>query len=182
MDAGAIYHDASPGVDEIQRGFGSASLRECLGRITQQLFLRESLGRITQPATSSATLRSGVGLGDSMSSHRTNPPQKFTTFSCWFWTLSKNCHPHPCSRRFSSPWFISQRKNNLRVSGEPNAVNMDADAHANAAPTATQQKHFWQVSDKATFCFSGLWVSIHISTNIREHSNKHPRGYPLNIP
>ena len=31
----AKYHDANPGVDEIQGGFGSALLRECLGRITQ---------------------------------------------------------------------------------------------------------------------------------------------------
>ena len=56
VDGEAIYHDANLCVDEIQGGFGSASLRECLGRIPQL-------------ATSSAT------LGDSMSPHHTNPPQ-----------------------------------------------------------------------------------------------------------
>ena len=61
-DGEAIYHDANPGVDEIQGGFGSEPLRQCLGRITQ-------------PATSSATPRSGEGLEDSTSPHHTNPPQ-----------------------------------------------------------------------------------------------------------
>ena len=61
-DGEAMYHDANPGVDEIQGGFGSVSLRECLGTITQ-------------PATSSATRRSGEGLEDSMCPHHTNPPQ-----------------------------------------------------------------------------------------------------------
>ena len=29
------YHDANPGIGEIHGGFGSASLRECLGKIVQ---------------------------------------------------------------------------------------------------------------------------------------------------
>ena len=61
-DGATMYHDANPGVDEIQGKFGSASLRECLDRITQ-------------PATSPSTLCSGVGLEDSMSPHHTKPPQ-----------------------------------------------------------------------------------------------------------
>ena len=31
-----LHHDADPGVDEIERGYGSASLTECLGRLRAQ--------------------------------------------------------------------------------------------------------------------------------------------------
>ena len=45
-----LYHDADPGVDEIQGGHGSASLRECLGR--------------TEAHSTSPTCHSGEGLRD----------------------------------------------------------------------------------------------------------------------
>ena len=53
-----VYHDASPDGGELHGGFGSASLRECLERVS----------------TTSATCHSGEGMGAS-SSHTTNPPQ-----------------------------------------------------------------------------------------------------------
>ena len=31
-----LHHDADPGVDEIERGYGSVSLTECLGRLRVQ--------------------------------------------------------------------------------------------------------------------------------------------------
>ena len=49
------YHDANPGIGEFHGGFGSASLRECLGRVVQPT------------TTTSATCHSGEGVGDSTS-------------------------------------------------------------------------------------------------------------------
>ena len=59
------YHDANPGIGEIHGGFGSASLRECLGRIVQTT------------TTTSATCHSGEGLRDT-ASHMTDPSQALT--------------------------------------------------------------------------------------------------------
>ena len=81
MDGEAIYHDANPGVDEIAGGFGSASLKECLSRITQ-------------PAISSATLHSGVGVED-LRFFLSDQPVTF--FSCF-------CSPHVHLRGGVGKW------------------------------------------------------------------------------
>ena len=57
-----LYHDANPGVGEIQGGYGSASVTECLGRLGIQTGI-----------TTSATCHSGEGSRD------TNP--RFTNSS-----------------------------------------------------------------------------------------------------
>ena len=56
------YHDANPGIGEFHGGFGSASLRESLGRVAQS------------STTPSATCHSGEGVGEN-ATHMSNPSQ-----------------------------------------------------------------------------------------------------------
>ena len=61
-DEDDMYHDANPGIGEMHGGYGSASLRECLGRLVQPT------------TTTSATCHFGEGVGD-IASRMTDPSQ-----------------------------------------------------------------------------------------------------------
>ena len=52
-DEDDMYHDANPGVDEIQRGIGSASLREWVGRLAQPTTTSPLWGRFRRSYVSS---------------------------------------------------------------------------------------------------------------------------------
>ena len=126
-DEEETYHDANPGVvGGIQGGFGSASLRECLGRLVE-------------PATTtSATCHSGEGSRD-IQSLQTNPPQ----------VMSPNLHdptpedtyrqPKEHERKEETPTPKPEQEQ-FNVKEEPKSPGMGEEGTAQASQLPPQER------------------------------------------